>query len=251
MHNFHYNDFTQLFLQLNKELLVNIDEYAIDCKGPKTSYGPLFISTDNCSFNFDLSKLAYTETKMKMLIHDYINVEEYVNFRDKLDNATGTSTTFYFNQKKPRKGTASYNGPCLVAIVFTRNTRKSAWEQAHVYYRTTELNRRFAADLALLSMLFREFTPEVKQFNFYIPMNYFNSRAGASYLHVFNVGWHNLNPENPMHKFMFKFRDEFLEGNRNTTYKCVNRMILAYNGAISLKPLVLSNKLVKDYLQLD
>ncbi len=248
MFSFEYEDFTSMFIELNKELFLNVNKYSIGLTGQRPTLCPLIVTTRNSSFNFDLSKLGYTPAKMTMLINTYVLKDEYKGFSDKLKNTTGTAITFNFNPNKPKKGTSGLNGSCLLSIVLTRANKK-AWTKAFVYYRATEINRRFAADLALLSMWFKEFTPEIKTITFVLPSSYINVRASATFRSIFCFSWYQLTKGNRVHDYAIKFKEEVLEGLKNPSYKSVSRMKAVYNGAVMLHPLVLSNKTIDDYLQ--
>lgn len=247
MFTFYYEDFTFMFTNLNKELFLNVNKYAINLKGQRPTLGPLFIVLKSSNFNFDLSKLGYTPAKMVQLTNTYVLKDEYVGFSEKLKNATGSAITFNFNPNKPKKGTSGVNGSCLLSIVLTRANKKE-FTNAFVYYRTTEINRRFAADLALLSMWFKEFAPNVNNITFVIPSSYINVRAIATYKNVFGFSWHQINPENKVHAYAILFKEKVLEGPINPKYKSVLRMKAVYNGAVMLNPLVISNKTINDYL---
>ena len=248
MFTFYYEDFTFMFTNLNKELFLNVNEYAIDLKGQRPILGPLIVTTKKSTFNFDLSKLGYTPTKMTMLINTYVLKDEYKGFKEKLKNATGHAITFNFNPNKPKKGTSGVNGSCLLSIVLTRPNKNNNWKYAFVHYRATEINRRFAADLALLSMWFKEFAPEVGKIVFVIPSSYINVRAMVTYRSLFDFSWHELTKGNPVHDYAIKFKEQVLEGPINPSYKSVARMKAVYNGSVMLHPLVLTEKIINDYL---
>lgn len=149
-----YKNFDDMFLNLNREFLLNpeiitnvmsdsgyVDNVVIGCKSAKCT--------------LDLSTFGYSKGKWAHLLKTYIDYEHLLNFYDKLRTVSGTSFTFYFNQKKVN------NGSCLISIVLTRKNRNAKWSGMKVFYRVTETQRRMAADLVMLNRFVNELPEDI------------------------------------------------------------------------------------------
>lgn len=225
-----YKDLDHLFIGINKEFATDPDTMAIK-KTSMVIYGkPFYMEADSPRFTLNISKLQYGNMKFNRLKKDYIDQEELKFFKNKIQDQKGLSCTFYFNKRKEKRGASSNNGPCLIAIVLTRESRSSKWEQATVYYRASQINRIFGVDLLLISKFIKELPEccEIKKISIFIP-NPFHS---ISYL--------------PVQEKLFGFTKDDIIGQENkeryqgivnrfymgqhSNYAVRNRMQMAYYG---------------------
>lgn len=103
-----------------------------------------------------LEDFGYTKSKLNQLRKHYINVESLEiaqrlwigrRERDKYGSVSFTTYNHYVkSEKKSPRG--SVMGPCIQAVVITYLARKTY--DVAIYYRTSELFKKFPADLALL-----------------------------------------------------------------------------------------------------
>lgn len=145
--------------------------------------------------------LFYTEYKVAQLNRNYFNFEELDGLRSKmLTRIKGrakitTLSAVMGNQPKDERKSLGF---CIQAVAMThirRCTRKGAWEgkeclHIHFQYRTTEIIKKFGADLLFLSQgvvpyLTRDLNVPVREVSFSIPSYFF------SFLYL-PVIWHNL-----------------------------------------------------------
>lgn len=215
-------DFTDLFYTLNKDIVNNITDYEEDNTGTNFYIKPLVLKANSYNCDLNLGDFNYSYLKLKNLINNYIDIEELKNFKEHLKNSTGTSLTYYFKTKKPKKGTTTDNGPCLLNIVITRKNRKSIWNRAFIYYRTTEINRRFGADLILFNKFINELPSccDIKEVFIILPKSYLNIRYATT-----QHDMSKLNPEIDLHKKMLKEYNNMKDVNRqHSKYKSKNKI---------------------------
>ena len=137
-----YKDFNEAYYKINRLLLQEPDhiQYRNTTMGGLDN---LFITckSTNCD-KIDLGALGYKQGKWTHLINTYLGadkVEELKNLK-----GTGLSMGFHFLRK------STGNGACMLGIVISRQRRKKLWTKATIIWRTTELQRRWAADLILI-----------------------------------------------------------------------------------------------------
>lgn len=235
-----YKDFDDLFINLNYEILSDPDKYIFYHSGANGYIGPLVIQVEEPNFAFDLGRLSYTPNKFSKLVTTYININTLHEFKEKLKNSSATTITFYFNQSKPKIGSATSNGPCILSIVLTRRSRKDIWTAANVMYRTTEVNRRFAADLLMLNRFVNELPEccDIKEVRIFIPQAYISAHIISAYLKVFGFSYEELDDGIRFHKSIINFYDRYLiDSNKLHNYKAIQRVQKAYFGLKKWKPI--------------
>ena len=236
-----YKNFNELLIGINNLVLSRTNEFVFKQSGPNGYIVPLVIECDSFYYSFDLGNLSYTSNKFSKLIKTYIDPSTLLNFKSKLCKSSSTTLTFYFNQEKKKQGSTTDNGPCILSIVFTRDTRRDKWSKANVMYRTTEVNRRFAADLLMLNRFFTELPDccEIDKVRFFIPQAYVSGSIISAYLNVFNFEYEDLDEDIPLHNFIIKFYDRCLSDPNNlSTYKSVLRVQRKYFGLKKWKPML-------------
>lgn len=196
-----YKDFTDLFYGILNDITFNIKEFEDGNTGTNYYIKPMVLKCFSSNCDLNLGDFNYSLIKMRYLVNRYIDLEELKSFKNHLENCTGTSLTYYFKLKKPKQGTTTDNGPCLLNIVLTRVSRKSKWTRCFINYRTTEINRRFGADLILFSKFIEELPSccEINEIYMNLPKAYLNLR----YLTT-QVAIHWLDENIDMHKKLLK-----------------------------------------------
>lgn len=216
-----YKNFDDLFLNLTKEVLENpnvLDYYS----GILGYMDNLVLATKSWDCNLDLADFGYTKGKWAQLLRTYIDYESLLIFRERIKNMSGLSYTYYFKQKKVN------NGSCLIGIVLSRKDRKEKWTKVNVIYRTTEIQRRFAADLVLIHHFIKELPEEIcdiKRVVFYMPQSYISAMVINGYYDYFGVPRESLDNSHPWIKSLISVhKRSFVPGARITTYQSMARM---------------------------
>lgn len=216
-----YNDFDDMFLKLNQEILLDPYEMLDYTNGILGYMDNLFVACKNWNCKLDLGNFGYKKNKWGHLLKTYINYDELLKFHEKLKTSTGLSITFYFNQKQIN------NGSCLIAIVLSRKDRKKNWTRCNVIYRTTETQRRMAADLCLIHSFIKELPEccDIERVTFYMAQTYTSAMVINGYYEYFGVPMENLDYSHPWIKALIDAHDRsFVEGARITTYQSMARM---------------------------
>ena len=220
-----YNSFTDLFLDINKKIIEEPIKYVekVDWNQWYLPFSVFECNSSDCNIN--LSKLCYTKTKIKALSRIYVNKDNLINFKEHLKICKGTSLTYYFNNVKPKQGTTGNNGPCIISVVFTKNSRSDKYfSECNIYYRTTELNRRFYADLVLFDLFLKELPQDYIKINKYriiIPKAFFHSKTCLFNLDLFNA---KLDPETSGVAYQIKHHLKKFEEHGLYNYKSIKRI---------------------------
>lgn len=163
-----YKDFNEAFMKINQSILLDPNKFIDDLA---TTMGlinqGLFMEIESSKCDrINLGALGYKKQKWSHLVRTYIGdrVKELKGFGL---NIKGLSAGFDFN----RKGTG--NGSCLREILISRNKRGKPWNTITVVWRTTELQRRWAADLIFIHRIM-ELIPnsEFTKINLYMSTAY-------------------------------------------------------------------------------
>ena len=147
-----YNDFDDLYHRLSRLPLLEYDKYKDDLILSGSTYymNNIIIEVPKYDCSIDMSRLNYTILKWNTLINKYIDKSDYIEFKEKLKDHKSKTCTFNF--KIHREG----KDACLVALVLTRDKSTKPWTDIHIYYRITEIYKKFAVDLILLNKMFNE-----------------------------------------------------------------------------------------------
>lgn len=152
-----YENLDQAWKDINKEFLVRPHEIIEYERGAQGFVEDLIFKVKSPTTTIDLNSVAFTAgNKWSHLIRSYIEPQEYREFWENVLSSRGTSLQFRF---KHREGP---NGPCLIALVLTRPASGVPWTKAKMFWRTAELQRKWAADLVLIHNIFREVPEEAK-----------------------------------------------------------------------------------------
>lgn len=239
-----YNDFDEMFLKLNQEILLHPDEMLDYTTGTLGYMDNVFIACKTYNCNLDLGRFGYTQNKWSHLLRTYIDYNKLLEFRKALGTATGLSLTYNFNQKEIN------NGSCLIAIVLTRKDRKKKWSKCNVLYRTTEIQRRMAADLCLVNRFINELPEccEIERVTFYMAQSYIHANFINGYFDYFGVSYNDLSKEHPWTRALLNAKKaNYLSGSRVTTYQSMARMQLLCMGVRKPKPIPIEKLSIDKY----
>lgn len=138
-----YDDFNEAYIELNKLLLLHPEHITY----LNTTMGGLdniflTIKSPKCD-KINLGALGYKKQKWAHLVRTYVG-GKLSELRSLGENVKGLSAGFDFNRKN------SGNGSCLREILIGRQKRNKPWDTITIVWRTTELQRRWAADLIFI-----------------------------------------------------------------------------------------------------
>lgn len=191
-----YQDFNEAYLELNREILQNpqLVEYMNTTMGSIDNIN-LEIKSSRCD-KIDLGALGYKKEKWSHLIKTYLGPDKIEDLKHLGENIKGLSCGFDFLRK------TTHNGACMVSIIISRTKRGKPWDTMTILWRTTELQRRWAADLILIHRI-AELIPnsQFSKFQFFMASAY----QSAMYIiplvtPVFGLKIENLDPDNPYTK---------------------------------------------------
>lgn len=173
-----YQNLDEVWISLNRMFL--LDPYnSVKCiRGAQGMQEDVLLKAKTTDFSIDLGKLGYGFAKWPHLVKSYVNLEKMDTFWNKIPSLRGLSWSFRFNEREGR------NGPCLIAIVLTRDDSKVPFERAKVIWRTAEVQRRWAADLALIHVFFRDMPEECRKYVKLEEISLYLSHCYQSWLHV-------------------------------------------------------------------
>lgn len=103
--------------------------------------------------DMDFPDLGYGSNKMKQLVRNYVNEEEFERVRAVLERRKDQSFTSVALSMRGGKKDARSMGWCILSIVVTRSKGQ---EKVEVQYRSTELTLKFGGDLVFLPWVFRK-----------------------------------------------------------------------------------------------
>ena len=241
-----YKDFDDLFITLNKNVIENPQEY-VEFENWNQFYLPFSIfEVNSCDCKIDLGLLGYTKNKMEMLINTYIDFEKFDNFKKHLRICKGTSLTLYFKNIKPKQGTTGNNGPCIISMVFTKKYRNDKYfSEVNIFYRTTEVNRRFYADLCLFYLIMKEMPSDlvnIEKYRIIIPKPFFHTKTILFNLNIFNA---NLEIDNNVTKQIKNHLIKF-NSDKEISYKSHDRIRRKLIGELKYDKVILDDLYITD-----
>src|SRR6185312_6801800 len=114
-----YPTLDEAWKDINRSFLVDPENTLDYIRGSQGMIEDLIVKVKKPVCTINLNEVAFTpKSKWTHLISSYIDPDEYIDFWEKINTVTGTSYQFRF---KDRKGP---NGPCLIALVLTREDTK-------------------------------------------------------------------------------------------------------------------------------
>lgn len=201
-----YNDFNEAFFSFNSEILRNPQLVECLC-GTMGGFHQIImeVKSPKCD-QIDLGALGYKDGKWSNLVNTYLG-DKVNQLRTLGKGVSGLSYSFDFLRKK------SHNGSCMVSIDISRDRRKKPWDTLTVKWRTTELQRRWGADLILIARM-AELIPNsnFKRFQFQMTSAY----QSAQYIiplvtPVFGVKWKEIKPVCPYSKLMLRRKELYYD----------------------------------------
>ena len=223
-----YENFDELFFELNKEIITNPWNVIDYSRGIQGYVDNVFLKSKTSHCTLDLAKFGYKIGKWNHLLRTYIDWDGLVKFKEKLAHSSSLSLTYYFKQKKVN------NGSCLIAIVLTRDNRKSVWNKVNVMHRTTEWQRRFAADLVLVHHFIKELPQDIcdiQEVTFYMAQSYSSGMFINGYFNIFGVDREDLDYSHPWIKSLdSNYKRFFQDVSQLNSYKALQRMQRLYFG---------------------
>jgi hypothetical protein len=111
--------------------------------------------------------LGYTAAKHKQLMRNYVNEEEFARVKAILKKREKQHFTSVAVSMRGATKDSRSMGWCMCSLIITRMSRPKL-ETVEVQYRSTEIIKKFAGDLAFMPYLFKEFglNPDVIRFRF-------------------------------------------------------------------------------------
>lgn len=176
-----YKDFDNLYHDFSRLLIGDLSKYNDDSFiiGATIYLNNVLIKTTSCDCHLDMADFNYTRVKWTTLINKYINKESYFDLKDRLVTSTSKTLTFNFNIHVGRstdKDKTKNRDSCLVALVFSRRGNAGPWTSVNIYYRVTEIFKKFAIDLILFNRMFNELPNlEIKEYLFHIPQPFYST----------------------------------------------------------------------------
>jgi len=192
-----YKDFNEAFFKFNAEILRHPELMDALCNTMGGFHQIIMeIPSPKCD-RIDLGALGYQQGKWSNLVNTYLG-SKVDDLRTLGEGVSGLSYSFDFLRKK------GHNGSCMTDIVISRDKRKTPWNTLTVHWRTTELQRRWGADLILISRM-AELIPNAKFTRFQFQMT--SAYQSAQYIiplvtPVFGVKWSEIKPNHPYTKLM-------------------------------------------------
>lgn len=201
-----YKDFNEAFFQFNQEILRNPQLLDAMCNTMGGLHQVIMeIASPKCD-QIDLGALGYQEGKWTSLVRTYLG-SKVEDLKTLGEGITGLSYTFDFLRKK------SHNGSCMTSIDISRDRRKTPWNTLTVKWRTTELQRRWGADLILVARM-SELIPNSKFTRFQFQMT--SAYQSAQYIvplvtPVFGVDWSEIKPNHPYTRLMLRRKELYYD----------------------------------------
>lgn len=230
-----YKDFDEMFLKFNREILTNTSNMLSRTNGFLGYMENITIGCKSWDCNLDLGKFGYKKAKWGHLLKTYIDYDNLLKFREDIRTTSGMSYTFYFNQKKIN------NGSCLIAIVLTRDISRGPWKRVNVLYRTTETQRRMAADLCLVHSFINELPQDICEFEavvFHMVQAYISGMVINGYLDYFGVPIEEMD-NHPWIDCMLKNREKYFQkDSRISTYQSQAKMQKLALGMMKCPPML-------------
>lgn len=233
-----YSDFDELFMELNRGFLLNPQEFISYTQNIQGFNNDVILTCKSHHCTLDLATFGYKKGKWPHLLRTYIDWEQLKTFKEKIGKVSGMSYTFYFNQKKQN------NGSCLLSVVLTRQKRKGPWTKMNVLWRTSESQRRFAADLVLIHTFINELPQEhcdIQDITFFFNQIYCSGMFINGYLKYFGVDRKTVDKiakHHPWHKsIMSNYNRFFSSVDQLHSYKALQRMQKLHFGLEEFDPI--------------
>lgn len=158
-----FNDFNQCYHILSRLVFNQWGEYNFYKYGSTYHLDNLNIKILNNKCDINISKINYTFAKWKILNNKYIDFKKYEEFKNQCKNSKARTLTFNF---KIHEGKQS----CIIALLLQRQENNKPWNNMKVFYRTTEVFKKFPVDLILFSKIWEDLpNTDIKELELIIP----------------------------------------------------------------------------------
>lgn len=201
-----YPDFNTAFFQFNREILLHPEMVEALCNTMGGLHQVVMeVRSPQCD-QINLGDLGYEAGKWRHLVATYLGPEKVEELKHLGEGVTGLSYTFDFLRKK------SHNGSCMVTFTISRDKRKTPWNTVTVNWRTTELQRRWGADLILIARM-AELIPNANiiRFQFQMVSAYQSAMYVVPALHLFHVKPEDLNRDHPYTKLILRRKELYYD----------------------------------------
>ena len=171
-----YKDLDELYHNFARLPFYNREEYGeslVDVTDTTTWMQDVVLEAQSHSCSLDMTLLNYTLVKWSTLLGKYIDLEEYLLFKEMVRKSTKKSITFNFKIHQ-------YDKPaCLISMVLTRYNHTKPWKELKVHYRSTEIFKKFAVDLILFNRIVEELNNdcgcEINKITLFIPLLFYRA----------------------------------------------------------------------------
>ena len=231
-----YHDLTRYPITHEKDLKQNSDFFII---GASLYINNLILKATSCDCHLDLADFNYTKAKWTTLVNKYIDEHDYYLLKQRLVESTAKTLTFNFKIHvglSTDKDQTKNRDSCLVGLVFSRNGNKGAWERVDIIWRTSEIFKKFGADLILLNRMFNDLPNlNLKEYLLILPQPFFSSFILGELIggNLFKIEEFD-NPDSFICQKINKFYNKFYsEGAALSNYHAIQRKQLQrINGII-------------------
>jgi hypothetical protein len=243
-----YQNFDELFLKLNQEIILNPEECMDYTQNIQGFMEDLIITCHGHGCTLDLGDFGYKVGKWGHLLRSYIDYPQLLEFREKLQTISGMSYTYYFNRKK------ATNGSCLIAVVMTRPKRKGPWKHMKIMYRVCELQKKFAADLVLINRFIEELPQEcceIDEITFHMSQAYLSGMFINGYFEYFKVDRKIIEKsKHPWHRTLTSnFNRFFKSPDQIHSYKALQKMQKLHFGMEDFESIQLEKLSIDEYFK--
>lgn len=188
-----YRDFNEAYYGVNR-LILKKPEVLDYRNATMGGVNNVFITCKKTTCDkIDLGATGYKSGKWTHLVGTYLGPDKIEELKVLGEGVSGLSVGFDFLRK------TTGNGACMLGIVLSREKRRAPWTRVTITWRTTELQRRWAADLILIHRML-ELIPntEFDEIDLYMVSAYQSAMYIIPLLEpVFKVDPEELDTEHP------------------------------------------------------
>lgn len=241
-----YKNFDEMYMKLNQKFLTH-PEIITSILSDSGYVENAVIACKSCDCTLDLSTFGYTMGKWGHLLKTYIDYDNLKTFYEKIRTVSGTSYTFYFNQKKVN------NGSCLISVVLTRKNRNAKWSNMKVFYRVTETQRRMAADLVMLNRFVNELPEDICDIQtivFFCAQIYCSAKFINGFYDYFGIPRESLDYSHQWIKQLGKDYERYFQPDSKIhTFQTLARMQKLYLGLTKYEKIDIMDLSIKGYFE--
>lgn len=165
-----FKNFNEMYFSLAKLPFNKYDFYKnYLLKSGSTYYmDNVLVEVSDFYCDIDMSKLNYTISKWTTLKNRYININSYLELKNKLISSNKKTCTFNF------RSDVKNHDACIISMVFSRNNPNKEWTNVNIFYRIVDAEKKLACDLILFNRMFSELPNlDIKNIIFHFPKLFF------------------------------------------------------------------------------